>query len=194
MLDQAPHIRTPSSDISQESLAFGLDLRLDRNDVIEDQIEHARHRYSGLLIQLDHLRPVIAGADVLYRETGNAWSIKEILGHLIDTDREIWWPRIKAILESDRPFFADIDQHELVRKHHWQSIPIEDVFLQLMRVRWEYSMRLNLLPDSAFSREGDHATLGTITLLQIVQLLVSHDAHYLEMIHGIVESTGKRVG
>ena len=158
-----------------------------------DQLDDLRRQYASLLIQLDHLRPLLASADVHYRTSEQEWSIKEMLGHLIDTDRDIWWPRIVSLLERDECVFTDVDQNELVVRHHWQSLPTEDILAQLMRVRWDYAMKLNAIPDVMFHRSGSHPTLGSVSLLRIVDILVAHDAHYLGKIRGQVEEARNSV-
>jgi hypothetical protein len=157
-----------------------------------DQLDSLRRQYGSLLIQLDRLRPLFSSADVQYRPSDQDWSIKEMLGHLIDFDRDIWWPRISALLDSENPYFTDVDQNELVVRHHWQALPLEDILAQLMRVRWDYAMKLNAIADAKFERSGAHPVLGKMPLLRILQLLVAHDAHYIEKIRGLVEETRGR--
>jgi len=154
-----------------------------------DQLDSLRRQYGSLLIQLDRLRPLFSSADVQYRPADQDWSIKEMLGHLIDFDRDIWWPRIFALLNSESPYFEDVDQNELVVLHHWQALPLEDILAQLMRVRWDYAMKLNAIADTQFERIGAHPVLGKMSLLRILQLLVAHDTHYVEKIRDMVEET-----
>ncbi len=171
-------------------VAFGYHITPEHDSGNEEELLNLRQCYSSLLIQMDRLRPQLASVDVLYRpEAPNEWSIKEILGHIIDSDRDIWWPCIEEILESDSPRFVHIDQHELIRQHRWQSIPLEDIFAQLMRVRWNYAMQLSQIPVDAFSRIGEDPVLGVLTTFQIVNILIAHDAHYLGKIQSLIEKT-----
>ena len=156
-----------------------------------EDIEHLKRRYASLIIQLDRLRPALAAANVTARAKDGSWSIKEMIGHLIDADRDIWWPRIEALLRDEarspkRPHFADIDHHMLVREHGWQSQPLEDILAQFVRARWHYAMNLNAISPSEFERCGEHAVLGEICILRMVQILVAHDAHYLAKINAMI--------
>jgi hypothetical protein len=148
-----------------------------------------RREYSSLIIHLDRLRSSLIAADVLYRPDNGSWSIKEILGHLIDTDREIWWPRIDAAIAQDHPDFVTQDQKEIVRRNRWQSLEIGEILAQLMRVRWNYSMRMNTMATECFERTGQHLALGQLSVLQILQILVAHDAHYLDNVRELIEET-----
>jgi hypothetical protein len=135
-----------------------------------DEVESLKRAYASLIIQLDHLRPKLAAADALALSAEGGWSVKEILGHLIDMDREVWWSRITAILE----------------RKNWCSLPIEDVFAQLMRTRWEFAMKLQEIAAQDFEKIGEHPALGEVSIFKILQFLVANDARYLENIRSIV--------
>jgi hypothetical protein len=153
-----------------------------------DDIDELKKQYSNLIIQIDRLRPSLARISPTARIGDSTWSITEVFGHLIDTDRDIWWPRIDQILVEDRPHFFDIDPNALVGRHNWDALPLEDVLAQLMRVRWNNSMRLNTLPCAAFDRSGVHPQHGEVTLAQILAILVAHDAHYLALVRSFIDS------
>jgi len=161
-------------------------------------LDELRREYAVLIIQLDRLRPSLITADVLHRADDASWSIKEILGHIIDADREIWWPRIEAAIAvddrssaQDSPNFVTLDQKEIVRRNRWQSLPLDDILAQLMRIRWNYAMRLNTMAPESFERTGEHLALGELSVLKIIQILVAHDAHYLDKIRELIEETSK---
>jgi hypothetical protein len=151
------------------------------------ELEELKRMYASLIIQLDRLRPKLAAVHALTCANEGGWSVHEILGHLIDTDRDIWWPRIAAILRQDHPLFSYVDQNKLVHEQDWQSFPIDDLFAQLARTRWDFAMKLNEIPEPDFEKTGMHPTLGELSILRILQLLVAHDAHYLNRIHAMTE-------
>jgi DinB superfamily len=136
-----------------------------------EELEELKRSYASLLIQLDRLRPKLAAADALSLSAEGGWSVKEILGHLIDTDRDVWWPRITAILE----------------RKNWCTLPMEDIFAQLMRTRWEFAMKLQEIAASDFEKKGDHPSLGEVSILRILQFLVANDARYLDNIRSLVD-------
>jgi hypothetical protein len=182
-----------NSPLQNGGPAFGADRNAENLPATLEDLPELKRKYSGLLIQLDRLRSGLLSADLHYRNTDSEASILEILGHLIDADRDIWWPRIKSILQNDRPYLPNVDQHALIRKHNWQSLPLDDVLGQLMRIRWNYAMNLNDMPIESFERIGEHATLGEISVLRILELLVAHDAHYVEKVESLIEATSARV-
>lgn len=159
----------------------------DLRPVSLDDVQELKRRYASLIIQIDRLRRAFAATNVLARTKEGEWSIKETLGHLIDTDRDIWWPRIELLLSEEHPRFKSLDQQEIVLRQNWQSQPIENILSQLTRARWDYAMKLNALSQADFKRCGEHATLGEISILRILQLLVAHDEHYLAKIRAMIK-------
>ena len=156
-----------------------------------DDIPELKRRYAALIIQLDRMRSALEAADMFVHPKDGGWSIRETLGHLIDTDRDIWWPRIEAVLREEalptvHPHFAALDQYEIARSHNWNSQPIEKIFSQFMRARWEYATKLNAIPSAEFSRCGEHAVLGELCILRMVQILVADDECYLAKIRGMI--------
>lgn len=145
--------------------------------------------YTALILHLDRLRPQLGSSRAISRGPNGSWSVKEILGHILDADTEIWWPRIEAILRQFRPQFTVVDEQELMRRKDWQSLALEDIFAQLVRTRWRYGLALNAIATEDFERTGEHPVLGVISILRILQILVAHDAHYLDLIRSMVEDT-----
>jgi hypothetical protein len=152
-------------------------------------LHELKRKYSALLLQLDRLRAGLLSCDVNRPVSSDGWNIKEILGHLIDSDRAIWWPRIESLLVQENPVFGDVDQQALIRRAGWASLPLEDILSQLMRVRWSYAVKLNELNEEDFLRTGQHSAFGELTLMRILQIMVAHDAHYLGKVRNCVEQT-----
>lgn len=156
-----------------------------------DDVHELKRLYSHLIIRIDRIRPSLARIHPDARVADLNWTLTDVFGHLIDTDRDIWWPRIDAILVEDRPTFVDVDPDLLLGQHLWSALPLDDVLAQLMRVRWSNSMRLNTLPSAAFERTGLHPQHGEISLSQILAILVAHDAHYLSLVRSLTEAATK---
>jgi len=150
------------------------------------EIAELKKKYSSLVIQLDRLRSSLIASPTTQRRNGK-WSLREILGHLIDVDREIWGPRIETMLQEDHPHFESISQDELVIKNRWNDFPIEEIIAQLMRVRWNLAVFINNLPDVSLARTCHHYSAGDITIADILQILVDHDSHHIQQIKDILQ-------
>jgi hypothetical protein len=181
------------------TLAVGLPATVVRSEIIFpdiatsvltsplDDVQELKKQYSNLIIQIDRIRPALTRIPRDARVADVHWTVTEVFGHLIDADRDIWWPRIDQLLVEERPFFSNVDPEALVGTHNWESIPLDDVLSQLMRIRWNNSMRLNTLPRAAFDRTGIHTEHGEMSLSQILAVIVAHDSHYLSLVRSLLE-------
>jgi hypothetical protein len=153
----------------------------DSSDLSMSDLGDLKRKYSGLLIVFDRFRDLLLAADSSSHPEGE-WSIREMLGHMVDTDREIWWPRIAAILENERPFLDSVDQKDLLERHNWNEQPVQTILAQFMQFRWNSAIRIKDLTLQDFARTGQHYEFGDITIANILQILIAHDAHYLAKI------------
>lgn len=142
------------------------------------ELAELKRKYSGLLIVFDRFRDHLLSADSAGSPVGE-WSNREILGHMVDTDRQIWWPRITALLENDRPFLQSLDPEELLAEHGWSEQPIANILAQFMQFRWNCAIRIKDLTLQDFARTGEHYEFGEISVANILEILIAHDAHYL---------------
>jgi hypothetical protein len=166
------------------------DLNVEKHDL---DMQEIKRRYSSLVIQVDRLRADLAQVDSKFRpEDGSKWSLKELLGHLIDVDREIWGPRIERMLAEEHPYFDSIDQDELVKKNRWNELDIAEITAQLMRVRWNYAVLVNGLNDNELARTGSHYSRGSMTVADVLRTLVEHDTQHLAEIRERISPTPSR--
>jgi hypothetical protein len=152
-----------------------------------------KRRFSGLVIQVDRLRARLLGIDTRYKPSLEKWSINEHLGHLIDVDRDIWGPRIHTMIQIRNAYFENIDQDQLVKDHRWQDASLAELTAQLMRARWNNAILINALPEEAFVATAKHFDRGVITLQNIIEIMVDHDAHHLERIRELIQESERQV-
>ncbi len=116
-------------------------------------------------------------------EGGNAWSLLEVVGHLIYGERTDWMPRIQLILKSGdaRPFEPfDMKGHEA--EAAGRSMPeLLEAFARLRRQNLEALSGLRLRPED-LGRHGRHPELGRVTLGQLLSTWAAHDLTHLHQI------------
>jgi hypothetical protein len=148
-------------------------------DITAEELAELKRKYSGLLIVFDRFRDHLIASDSMLHPSTTEWSIREILGHMVDTDRNIWWPRIDRILAEDRPYLSSVDQLGLIDEHNWNDQPVERILAQFMQFRWNSAIKARDLTLEDVSRTGEHYEFGPISVSNILELLVAHDAHFL---------------
>lgn len=132
----------------------------------------------------DQIAPAIAG---LTREEMNAfpvpetWSIQQIVFHLMDSDL-IASDRMKRVIAEENPTLIGYNETLFSQRlFHDQLDP--RLATEIFRLnRLVTADILDRLPDSAFSRTGQHDEVGTVTLEKLARTYVDHLAYHLKFV------------
>ena len=108
------------------------------------------------------------------------WCVKEVLGHLIETERRGFSGRIRIILESgESPQLEGWDQAAVARarkdcERDWPALYHE--FLQLRSVS---VVQVAGLSAADLSRGGHHSKVGFLTVSDLLHEWVHHDRNHI---------------
>lgn len=111
------------------------------------------------------------------------WTPAEVLVHLIEAERELWVPRMDAILRSPTigrfgPFDRDanFDRARLV--------PISDLLAEFATLRSGslHALQSRRLTSADLARTGIHPEFGVVTLAQLLSTWTAHDLAHLAQI------------
>jgi hypothetical protein len=129
-------------------------------------------------------------------EGADSWNAFEVVGHLISGERSDWMPRVKMILEfGDAKAFEPFDrwgyQSEIQGKSLGQLL---DEFARVRSDNLSELRSLNLRPED-LDRRGQHPSLGSVTLSQLLATWPVHDLTHVHQIsrlmaHQYRESVG----
>jgi DinB superfamily len=115
------------------------------------------------------------------RESPDAWSPSEIVGHLINGERTDWIPRARIILKQAsyrkfEPFdrFAELKSDRPVRERLAEFADLRAGSIATLR-GWN-------LKAKDLELTGEHPELGTVTLRQLLATWVVHDVSHLAQI------------
>ncbi len=117
------------------------------------------------------------------RERENAWSVLEVVAHLIEGERTDWIPRAQRILDHGESLpFTPFD-----RSGHLTSGPPPPLAEMLptfadLRRRNLAELRAMRLTPTALTLRGVHPELGTVTLAQLLATWTAHDLTHLDQI------------
>lgn len=120
-------------------------------------------------------------------EGPNTWSPFDIVGHLIEGERNDWMTRAKLILESGetRPFDR-FDREAFSREP--QDVPIGtrlDEFARLRSANLQELRALRLKPVD-LEKRGHHPVLGTVTLSNLLATWAAHDLTHLHQLSRVM--------
>jgi hypothetical protein len=115
-----------------------------------------------------------------FRYAEGKWSIREMLGHVIDAER-IFTYRALRIARGDVTPLPGFEENDYVRAAGSDSRTIADLADELRTVR-DGSVRLfTSLPEEAWSRRGN-ASGKDVTVRALAWITVGHATHHLRML------------
>jgi len=104
------------------------------------------------------------------------WSIRYIAAHLATVDRECYRDRVIRIAANENPHFEsyfnsgrDFSQYDL-----------RDSLYEWAVTRQEIIDFVRALPENNWSLTGTHAAFGTITVLDVLRMMLDHDQEHLQ--------------
>jgi uncharacterized damage-inducible protein DinB len=121
-----------------------------------------------------------------------SWSIQQIVIHLMDSDL-IWVNRMKSIIAEENPTVLGYDESKFAASLFYDAQNAESSIGLLDLNRRQFTKVLRKLPESSFSRTGQHSERGSITLGQSVQWMVEHIDHHVGFIFKKREKLAKPV-
>ena len=121
---------------------------------------HNRRRNDGVMVNASERNPQacrnikeLPGAALVYRYAADKWTIKEILGHLIDDER-IYVYRALRFARSDATVLPGFDQDHFARYSKANDRPVNDLLNEFALVRKSTIAFFTSLDDDALVRSG----------------------------------------
>jgi hypothetical protein len=134
----------------------------------------------------EHLRA--SGAERWSQKPGpNRWSAHEVVAHLIDSDREVFVPRLERLLRDNHPEFAEIDLIALRTRAGVPADAPEALIERWRAIRLDALARLSPLGAPEWSRRGVHSRRGPYSVADAVRSWVEHEASHRRQIERALE-------
>ncbi len=141
---------------------------------------------SSLARQPEVLRALLAGIDgerARAKGRDGGWSILEILGHLVDEERDDFPPRLFSTLEDTERAWSSIDPEGRVIERDWnRNGNIEELLWILMTERASALARLRVLPAPDWGRTFRHPSLGPLSAADLLVSWVAHDQLHMRQV------------
>ncbi len=111
-----------------------------------------------------------------------AWSIAELVAHLLDADL-VLAERIKRVIAEDDPPLISFREDAWVDRLDSRAMPVDEAAALFAANRKWMARVLRAQEDKAFARSGVHSELGRMTLAEIVVKASSHLDHHLKFLY-----------
>lgn len=111
-----------------------------------------------------------------------AWSIAELVAHMVDSD-SVGIERMKRVIAEDNPTLMAYDQDKWIARLDSQSMPVaEGVALFAANRNWMTRI-LRKCTEEDFARTGVHTEDGVKTLAKLVVGYVGHLDYHLKFLY-----------
>ena len=103
-----------------------------------------------------------------WRPDEGEWCIKEIIGHLIETDRIAFRGRIEQLLSEEEPVLGGMDVNAVAAARRDDARPLAELLDALREEREHAGSLVRGLGPSDLSRSGPYPRLGQLSVADLV--------------------------
>ena len=117
-----------------------------------------------------------------YRYAPGKWSLKEVVGHLVDCER-VFVYRALCFARGDAQPLPGFEQDDFVRGANFDARTLASLAEECDLVRRSSLALFESLEDAAWSRPG-HASGADLTVRAVPWILAGHEIHHMGVIAG----------
>lgn len=116
----------------------------------------------------------------LFRYEDGKWSIKELLGHMTDTE-QIMSYRALSFYRGEKQSLAGFNENEYVREANFDAIPFSDLVERYEIVR-KSSVALFKSFDAAQTAKIGEANHNEMSVRGLIYMIAGHELHHLQIL------------
>jgi DinB family protein len=131
----------------------------------------------GQMDDLDVLLERVAPENETYRYAEGKWSIREIVGHLIDGER-VFGYRAFSIARGEQQNLPGFDQDEYMLTAPYHNIELEDLLSELRLIRLGNIAMFRTLDEASWNRVGT-ANANQVSVRAIAFIMAGHVRHHM---------------
>ena len=131
----------------------------------------------------DETLALLAGipeSDAGFRYAPGKWSIRELMGHLIDGER-IFTYRALCFARNDSTPLPGFEEDEYIRNAAFDTIPLPELAEEYGTVRQASILLFRHLTPEAWDRVGT-ANNGVASVRGIAWIMAGHELHHMEVL------------
>lgn len=111
-----------------------------------------------------------------FRYASGKWSVKEVLGHISDTER-IFAYRLLCIARGDQTPLASFEQDGYIQNGNFSARKLADLLHEFSTVREATIALVRSLDDAAWLRRGT-ASQKEVSVLALAFVIAGHERHH----------------
>lgn len=122
----------------------------------------------------------ISDVQAQFRYAPEKWSLKEVIGHLADTERVMAY-RILSIVRSETIVLSGFDENEFVQNASFNQQSVKDLLQNLQVVRQSTIHLIKSLSTNDLTRRG-LANNFEVTVRALIVIIAGHELHHCNII------------
>lgn len=164
-------LRKPDRSEHSASFAAYIDLvpEGDWTERLQEQTERTRQLFAS-----------IREEDGNYRYAPEKWTVKQLLGHIADTERIMSY-RILRVARGDATPLPGFDENDYVREAGFERQSLADLLQSFLDVRRATLSLIGSIPESSWLHEGI-ANGGKVTARAVAYILAGHERHHIRVL------------
>lgn len=133
--------------------------------------------------QNDQIKKLLANTSKkksLFRYTPGKWNVREIIGHMIDTER-VFAYRALRFARNDQTDLPGFDENEYIRHSNYTDIKLKELVDEFCALRKSNAIMFKNFSDEITMRSG-RANGNSFTVRAMAYITVGHVNHHLGII------------
>ena len=132
------------------------------------------------LTETQSLLRVLPASVATYRYAPDKWSVNEVVGHMIDSER-IFAERALRFARNDATPIPGFEQDDYVRNATFDAYPLSELASELETVRQSTIFFFRHLDEEAWTRRGQ-ANNAEVSVRALAYIIAGHELHHCEIL------------
>lgn len=115
-----------------------------------------------------------------YRYAPGKWSVKDVVGHVLDIER-VFAFRALMFARNDPGPFPSVEQDDIVRAANFGARTLQDLTQELWHLRWANIVLFRSFDDEISLRRGV-ASNFEFTVRAIAYVIAGHERHHMKVL------------
>lgn len=128
-----------------------------------------------------------AGREFDYSPGLEKWNIRQIMGHLVDSEM-LAAGRIRQMIAEENPRMHAWDQNAWATRLDYARRKPSDCLVTFRIIRKETYELLQSLPPETFERTSEHPKMGVMTLYDVLKHYTNHAEAHADQIQNVREA------
>ena len=115
-----------------------------------------------------------------YRYADGKWTVKEVVGHLLDTER-VFAYRALCIARGEKKSLPGFDQNDYVKEGNFNSRELFELNYEFRLLRESNLLMFRSLTPEMLKKRG-FASETSVTVLAILFMIAGHEKHHMNVL------------